>query len=194
MSEFTLNAQDRGDLGKGASRRLRREAGLVPAIIYGGKNKPQSISIPQNELVKAAEAEAFYSSIITLNVEGKEQQVILKDLQRHPAKPVILHADFQRALKSTVLKVIVPLHFVNEDKSAAIKLGGKPSHIVNQVQVACKADDLPEYLEVDMQSVEVGQIVHLSDVKLPKGVSIPALALGADYNQPVATVARKRGS
>ncbi|WP_207062325.1 50S ribosomal protein L25/general stress protein Ctc [Motiliproteus sp. SC1-56] len=193
MSDFTVNAQARDDLGKGASRRLRREASLVPAIVFGGKQKkPQAISIPHKDLSKALESEAFFSSILNLSIDGKEERVILKDLQRHPAKPVILHADFQRVTKSNPIKITVPLHFVNEGKSEAIKLGGKASHILNQVEIKCLPDNLPEYLEVDMQHVKVDEIVHLSDVKCPNGVTIPALALGADHDQPVATVARKR--
>ncbi|RDE18137.1 50S ribosomal protein L25/general stress protein Ctc [Motiliproteus coralliicola] len=194
MSEFTLNAQARNDLGKGASRRLRREAGLIPAVIYGGKEEPQSITLEHKAIIKAAESESFFSSLLTLSVDGAEQKVILKDLQRHPAKQLVLHADFQRAVNGETFTITVPLHFINEDKCSAIKLGGKASHIVNQVEIACTPETLPEFLSVDMQNVEVGQIVHLSDVQLPEGVEIPSLKLGADHNQPVATIARKRGS
>ena len=193
MSEFVLNAEARADLGKGASRRLRREAGLIPAVIYGGNAEPKSITLEHKEIIKAASNEAFFSSILTLNVDGAEEKVILKDLQRHPAKQLVLHADFQRAVSGEKLTLTVPVHFVNEDKCEAIKLGGKASHIVNQVEICTTPEALPEYLTIDMQNVEVGQIVHLSDVALPEGVEIPALKLGADYNQPVASIARKRG-
>lgn len=193
MSTFVINAEVRNDLGKGASRRLRREAGLIPAIVYGGKNKPVSLSIAHKDIIKATQSEAFFSSVITLNVDGKEQKVILKDLQRHPAKQQILHADFQRALKGTKLHVTIPLHFINEELSAAIKLGGKATHTISQVDISCDAAHLPEFIEVDMQNVKAGHIIHLSELVLPKGVEIPALQLGSDHDQPVATIAEKRG-
>ncbi|MEH6649722.1 MAG: 50S ribosomal protein L25/general stress protein Ctc [Motiliproteus sp.] len=193
MSTFTINATVRNDLGKGASRRLRRLEGTIPAIVYGGKNKPVSLSIAHKDIIKATQSEAFFSSIITLNVEGKEQKVILKDLQRHPAKQQILHADFQRALKGTLLTVIVPLHFINEEKSEAIKLGGKATHTISQIEINCDAAHLPEFIEVDMENVAIGHIIHLSELVLPSGVEIPVLKLGADHDQPVATIAAKRG-
>jgi large subunit ribosomal protein L25 len=193
MSAFTINATVRNDLGKGASRRLRRLEDTIPAVVYGGKNKPVSLSIAHKDIIKAVQSEAFFSSVITLNVEGKEQKVVIKDLQRHPAKNLILHADFQRALKGTKLTVIVPLHFTNEDLSDAIKMGGKPTHTINQVEINCDAAHLPEFIEVDMQNVEAGHIIHLSELVLPEGVVIPALQLGADHDQPVATIAAKRG-
>ena len=193
MSAFTINATVRNDLGKGASRRLRRLESTIPAIVYGGKNKPVSLSIAHKDIIKATESEAFFSSVITLNVDGKEQKVILKDLQRHPAKHLILHADFQRALKGTKLTLTIPLHFTNEDKSEAIRLGGKPTHTISQVEVSCDAASLPEFIEVDMQNVEAGHIIHLSELVLPKGVEIPVLALGADHDQPVATITQKHG-
>ncbi|WP_210397113.1 50S ribosomal protein L25/general stress protein Ctc [Motiliproteus sediminis] len=192
MSAFVVNAQTRSDLGKGASRRLRREAGQLPAILFGGKSEPQALSLVQKDLIKHLESEAFFSSILTLNVDGTETKAILKDLQRHPAKPVILHADFQRVEDDQPIKITVPLHFVNEGKSEALKMGGKATHIVNQVEIKCLPAALPEYLEVDMLNVKVGDIIHLTDVKCPEGVVIPALALGEDYNQPVATVTAKR--
>jgi large subunit ribosomal protein L25 len=151
------------------------------------------LSIAHKDIIKATDSEAFFSSVISLDVDGKEQKVILKALQRHPAKHLILHADFQRALKGSTLTVTVPLHFINEDKSEAVKLGGKPTHTINQIEIECDAAHLPEFIEVDMQNIEVGHIIHLSELTLPKGVVIPALALGADHDQPVATIARKRG-
>jgi large subunit ribosomal protein L25 len=193
MSEFTIHAEARDDLGKGASRRLRRLTGKVPAIVFGGKQKnPQALSVPHKDLLKHLESEAFFSSILTLNVDGKEERVILKDLQRHPSKPVVLHADFQRVIKSSPIKITVPLHFTNEGKSEAIRLGGKASHILNQVEIKCLPDNLPEYIEVNMQNIQQDQMLHLSDLVCPEGVTIPALALGADHDQPVATVIRKR--
>jgi large subunit ribosomal protein L25 len=197
MVDFVLNAEVREDQGKGASRRLRREAGKVPAIVYGGaKNrKPQAITLAANELDKALQNEAFFSHVLTLNIGEKEEQVILQDLQRHPAKPVIYHADFQRVTKSTVITKIVPLHFINEESSVGVKQqGGKVSHNVSNVQVKCKLTDLPEFIEVDMADVEAGSTLHLSDIKLPKGVTLVQLALGADHDLAIASIAAKKAS
>ncbi len=195
MSEdFVLNAVARNDLGKGASRRLRRLADQVPAIIYGGKQAPANISVSHNELVKHLENEAFFSHIISLNVDGKAQDVILKDLQRHPSKPVILHADFQRVSKSTKLHTNVPLHFINEASSKGVKLqGGKIVHNLTQLEITCLPANLPEFIEVDLADVEVGQILHISDLKLPKGVTSVALSHGADHDLAVVTMLKPKG-
>ncbi|WP_341707484.1 50S ribosomal protein L25/general stress protein Ctc [Halopseudomonas sp.] len=188
MVDFTLNAKARTDLGKGASRRLRRNADLVPAIVYGGDKAPQNVALEARELKKALENEAFYSHVISLSVDGKKEDVLLKALQRHPAKPVIMHADFLRVVAGHEVTVNVPLHFVNEDSCAGVKKGGVISHTMTEVEVHCLPKDLPEFIEVDMAAVELDQIVHLSDLKLPKGVAITALAQGADHNLPVANV------
>ncbi|MDK2777228.1 MAG: 50S ribosomal protein L25/general stress protein Ctc [Pseudomonadota bacterium] len=194
MSEYTLSAELREDAGKGASRRLRRENG-VPAIVYGGKaggndRKPTAITLKANELNKLLEDEAFYSSIITLNVGGKDEQVILKDLQRHPAKALVWHADFLRVNKSTKIKATVPVHFTNEEACVGVKLGGgKITHQLTSLDIVCSAGDLPEFIEVDMSNVEVGTVVHLSDLKLPKGVEAQALTHGAEHDTAVVTVA-----
>jgi len=198
MSEFTLSAVIREDAGKGASRRLRRENG-VPAIIYGGKaggndRKPQAITLKANELNKALENEAFYSSIISLSVDGKEEQVVLKDLQRHPAKALVWHADFLRVSKSTKIKASVPVHFINEETCAGVKVGGgKITHMLTNLDIICSAGDLPEFIEVDMANVEVGAVVHLSDLKLPKGVEALALTHGAEHDTAVVTVVAVKG-
>lgn len=199
MSEFTLSAVVREDAGKGASRRLRRENG-VPAIVYGGKaggndRKPTSITLKANELNKALESEAFYSSLITLDIDGKSEQVILKDLQRHPAKALIWHADFQRVSKSTKIKAHVPLHFINEESCVGVKMGGgKIAHQLTSLDIVCAAGDLPEFIEVDMAAVEVGTVVHLSDLKLPKGVESLALSHGPEHDTSVVTVAAPKGA
>lgn len=195
MSEdFTINAQARGDLGKGASRRLRRLADLVPAIVYGGTVAPVSISVSHKDLVKHLENEAFYSHIITLNVDGKNESVILKDLQRHPSKPKVLHADFLRVSKSTKLNTSVPLHFLNEATSKGVKLqGGKIITTLVQLEISCLPADLPEFIEVDLADMEVGQIIHISDLKLPKGVTSVALTQGADHNLPVVSMQKPKG-
>ncbi|MBY4675689.1 50S ribosomal protein L25/general stress protein Ctc [Marinobacterium arenosum] len=195
MTDFVINAVAREDEGKGASRRLRRE-GLVPGIVFGGdkRKKPASISIPNNELVKLTEDQAFFSSILTLKLDDKEEQVIIKDLQRHPAKPVLLHADFQRVTKSNKIKITVPLQFVNFEKSAASKAAAKFAVEKNTAEVLCLADKLPEALTVDLTSAELGQILHLSDISLPEGVEIVALRRGADHDQGIGYVYAPRGS
>jgi large subunit ribosomal protein L25 len=192
--DFVLDAQSREDAGKGASRRLRREADLVPAIIYGGKKKPEMISIQHKSIIKQLENEAFYSHIITINVDGISQDVILKDLQRHPAKSQIIHADFLRVSKSKKLTTRVPLHFINEDKAKGVKLqGGKISHNMTELEINCLPADLPEFIEVDLTDIEVGQILHISDLKLPKGVEPVALSHGADHDLAVASVNKPKG-
>ncbi len=192
MSKFTINAQSRSDLGKGASRRLRREQGTLPAIIFGAGQDPQPLTLVHSDLIKQVEDERFFSSVLTVSVDGKEELAVLKDLQRHPAKNIILHADFLRIKDGDKIKMSVPLHFINENKCAAIKLGGKATHMANQVTIVCTPNNLPEFLEVDMKDVQVGQIVHLSDIKLPEGVEIAALTLGEDHDQAVANIAGKR--
>jgi large subunit ribosomal protein L25 len=194
MVDFSLNATARNDMGKGASRRLRRLAQQVPAIIYGGSADPQSISLAHKDVVHALENEGFYSHIINLNVDGNSQEVILKDMQRHPAKPVILHMDFQRVDKTHKITVKVPLHFINEETAIGVKQGGGiVSHSMTELEISCLPQDLPEYLEVDLASVELGGTVHISDVKLPKGVESVALSHGADHDLPVAAIIKPRG-
>ena len=189
MVDFSLNANTRNDLGKGASRRLRRNDALVPAIVYGGNKEPQSISIAARELNKALENEAFYSHVIKLSIDGKKQDVLLKAMQRHPAKPIIMHVDFLRVVAGHEVTVHVPLHFINEDTCVGVKKsGGVISHTMTDVEVTCLPKDLPEFIEVDMAGVDLGDIVHLSNLKLPKGVNVPALAQGADHDLPVANV------
>ena len=179
--EFTLNAEARSDLGKGASRRLRRLASQVPAVIYGGDKAPVSISLLAKEVAKLLENEAAYSHVIALTVAGAVETVVIKALQRHPAKGHVLHADFVRVVAGQKLTAHVPLHFLNQETSVGVKQqGGEVSHTISEVEVSCQPQDLPEFIEVDLAKVEVGQIVHLSDIKLPKGVELVALAHGND--------------
>ncbi|UUY10494.1 50S ribosomal protein L25/general stress protein Ctc [Pseudomonas sp. J452] len=179
--EFALNAEARSDLGKGASRRLRRIASLVPAVIYGGEKAPQSISLLAKDLAKLLENEAAFSHVLTLNVAGAAETVLIKALQRHPAKGFVLHADFVRVIAGQKLTAHVPLHFINQESSVGVKQqGGEVSHTIVEVEVSCQPQDLPEFINVDMAKVEVGQIVHLSDLTLPKGVELVALAHGND--------------
>ncbi|MEM7407476.1 MAG: 50S ribosomal protein L25/general stress protein Ctc [Pseudomonadota bacterium] len=185
MSDFELRAEAREELGKGATRRLRRE-GLVPAVMYGGTEQPVSLTLRANELRKQLENEAFYSHILTLTHGGRTHQVVLKGLQRHPATDDVIHVDLQRASADQVLHMLVPLHFLNEETSAGRRAGGVITHLVNEVDVTCKARDLPEFIEVDMGALELGELVHLSDLKVPDGVELSALAHGDD--QAVASI------
>ena len=179
--EFTLNAEARSDLGKGASRRLRRLASQVPAVIYGGDKAPVSISLLAKEVAKLLENEAAYSHVIALTVDGAVETVVIKALQRHPAKGHVLHADFVRVVAGQKLTAHVPLHFLNQETSVGVKQqGGEVSHTLVEVEVTCQPQDLPEFINVDMAKVEVGQIVHMSDLQLPKGVELVALAHGND--------------
>ena len=181
MTDFALNAEARSDLGKGASRRLRRNANLVPAVVYGGEKAPVSVSLLAKDLAKLLENEAAFSHVIALNVAGATESVLIKALQRHPAKGFVLHADFQRVVAGQKLTAHVPLHFINEATSVGVKQGGgEVSHTIAEVEVSCLPKDLPEFIEVDLAKVEVGQTVHLSDLKLPKGIELVALAHGND--------------
>ncbi len=169
--------------GKGASRRLRRD-GLVPGIVYGGDREAIALQIPHQFLSHALEDEAFYTTILELGVEdGRTQQVILRDLQRHPYKPQILHIDFLRVSESEELTIKVPLHFLNEDTSPAGKMSGVViSHQLTEIEISCLPKDLPEYLELDLAQMEVGDVRRLSDIPLPPGVEIVDLAQGEDTN------------
>jgi large subunit ribosomal protein L25 len=187
-NNFSLNAQARDLHGKGASRRLRHES-LVPAVVYGGTAAPQSISISFKDLVKVLENEAFYSHIVSLNVDGKAQSVILKALQRHPAKNFPMHADFLRVEANQAITVRVPLHYTNQESSIGVKQqGGAVSIIASEVEISTLPGNLPEFIEVDLAQVEVGTVIHLSDIKLPEGVTIPELALGASHDQAIANI------
>ena len=177
--EFALNAEVRSDLGKGASRRLRRNVAMVPAVVYGGDKAPQSISLLAKELAKLLENEAAFSHVLNLNVAGTQESVLIKALQRHPAKGYVVHADFVRVVAGQKLTAHVPLHFINEASSVGVKQqGGEISHTIVEVELARQLQYLPEFIEVDMAAVEVGQLLHLSDLKLPKGVALVALAHG----------------
>tara|TARA_B100001989_G_scaffold229125_1_gene186336 strand:+ start:353 stop:1027 length:675 start_codon:yes stop_codon:yes gene_type:complete len=192
-TNFTINAKSREDTGKGASRRLRRLTGEVPAIIYGGKKDAEKISILHKDITKALENDAVYSSIISLSIDGKAEDTIIKDIQRHPAKQIILHMDFLRVSKTTKLQTRVPLNFINEDTCVGVKLGGGLiAHTMTDIEVSCLPKDLPESIDVDMAEVDVGQIVHLSDLTLPDGVESVSLSQGADYDLTVATVNKQK--
>ena len=191
---FELTAKSRTDLGKGASRRLRRLADEIPAIIYGSGKDPVSITIPHKDILKAVSNEAFFSHIIGMSVDGKKEQVVIKDLQRHPAKPRIMHADFLRVSAKQTIYVQVPVHFLNEDKCKGVKLGGGSIiKSMTEIEVACLPKDLPEFLEVDMSNLGVGETIHISGITFPKGVISVDLAHGADSDNAIVTVQAPRG-
>lgn len=170
--QFEINAQARTLQGSGASRRLRA-AGKVPGIIYGGEAAPQAIEVDHNALLLNLKKEAFHSSILTIAIDGKKQQVLLRDTQVHAYKPLVLHVDFQRVDATHELHVKVPLHFVNEEIAPGVKLnGGLVNHVMTELDVHCLASDLPAFIEIDLSALKVGDSIHLSQVKLPKGVKL----------------------
>jgi large subunit ribosomal protein L25 len=193
--QFELTAELREDKGKGASRRLRRLADQIPAIIYGGDKDPQPLTMIRKDLEKALENEAVFSQVLTINVGSEPQKAILKDLQRHPSKDRVMHADFLRVDEKTLVKVNVPIHFLNEEACIGVKLqGGIIQHQANDIEVQCLPGDIPEYIEVDMLNVETGDIIHLSDITLPEGVTSMALALGEDHDLAIASVIAPKGA
>ncbi|MDX1464502.1 MAG: 50S ribosomal protein L25/general stress protein Ctc [Halomonas sp.] len=193
MSDYTLNASVRNDLGKGASRRLRRANAQVPAIIYGGEQAPQPIAVDKTSFYKALEDEAFFSSVINLSVDGQAQQVVVRDLQRHPFKPLVTHADFLRVDATHELTLNVPLHVVGEDACAAIKdQDGELHQLASEVEISCLPKDLPEYLEVDISTVELGSTLHLSDLTVPAGVTLVALTHGEDHDNAILSITKAK--
>ena len=182
-------AQSRKDEGKGASRRLRRTA-FVPAVVYGAGQAPQSIQIEHNTILLAAKHEWFFSSVLDLNVDGKVQKVLVRDWQKHPFKLQMLHMDFQRINENEAIRVNVPIHFLNQEKSPAGKTAGVViSHNMTEVEISCLPKDLPEFIDLDLTDLKPGDIVHLSELKLPANVEIVALHLGADHDVAVVTAA-----
>jgi large subunit ribosomal protein L25 len=191
MSEHKISATGREAAGKGASRRLRRAAS-IPAVLYGGNAAPQSIQLEHEKTWLASQNEWFYSSILDMELDGKVQKVLLRDIQRHPYKQIIMHLDFQRVDENQALRAKVPLHFLNQEKSPAGKTAGVViTHELNEVEVSCLPKDLPEFVEIDLSALAVGGIVHLSELKLPKGVELPVLKLGKEHD--VAVVIAKHG-
>lgn len=179
MAIFKVNAELREDLGKGASRRLRH-ANRIPGIIYGAGRDPRAVSVEHHKILKFIDDEAFFTSILELSADGgKRQKVVLRDMQRHPSKPIIMHMDFQRISDNEELHMNIPLHFLNEDDSPAAKTAGIIiAHQITEVEVACLPANLPEYIEIDIAEFKEGDIVRLSDINLPKGVSLTAFSHG----------------
>jgi large subunit ribosomal protein L25 len=188
---FELTAESRTDTGKGASRRLRH-AGKIPAIIYGSGKDPQALTLSHNEVLRNLEHEAFYSHILSIKIDGSETRAILRDLQRHPAKPVILHMDLQRISETEKLKTHAPLHFIGEDVTPGVKEGGLVSHDLTEVSIECLPKDLPEFIEVDVSALDIGDSIHLSGLTVPEGVTLIELARGEGHDQSVVSVHVKR--
>ena len=187
--QIVLRAEFREDLGKGASRRLRRLSDKVPGILYGGGIDPVPLSLVARDLSKAMQEEAFFSQILALSVGDKTQACVLRDLQRHPATDNVQHIDFLRIREDMPVQIHVPLHYINEDNCVGVKLGGgRIAHNLIELEVSCLPKDLPEFIEVDVEALDVGDSIHLSDVELPEGVTIVALALGEDHDIPVVSV------
>ena len=187
-----LNAELRTDTGKGASRRLRH-ANKAPAILYGAGKDPENLTLEQKDVQYELQHEAFFTQVLELNIGGKKQDVLLRDLQHHPYKQDILHMDFQRVEAKKEMHVNVPLHFINEDIAPGVKTeGGAISHLMTEVEVVCLPKDIPEFIEVDISELHMGEIVHLSDLKMPAGVEVFALKQGEEHDTAVASIhARK---
>jgi len=190
---FKLDATSRSDLGKGASRRLRR-ANAVPAVVYGGTADAQSITLAHNEMEKNLDHEAFYSHILDLAIDGgKPQQVIMRDVQRHPFKRQILHIDFLRVQADQEIQVQVPLHFLNEEECVGVKRdGGAIGHVMTELLISCLPKHLPEYIEVDLVNLSLGEALHISDIQFPEGVVSVDLSHGDEHDLPVANVHHTR--
>ena len=193
MSEqVNLNAESREVEGKSSSRQLRR-AGSVPAVIYGGKEEPLRISILEKDIAKASEIPGFATQILSISISGKEQNVIVKEIQRHPATQRVLHADLMRVDPDTKISISVPVRFINEESCVGVKMhGGAISRLINDIDITCLASNLPEYIEVDVEALDIGDSIFLSALNLPEGVEIPSLALGEDRDQAVVSVAEAK--
>ncbi len=187
--DFDLIADFREDQGKGASRRLRHE-GKVPAIIYGAGRPPRSITFDHNKVMQQLENESFYSSILNVKVGEKSQAAILKDVQRHPAKRLIMHIDLQRIVEDQAIKMNVPIHYLGEEDAVGVRDGGGTvTKMVNDVEVTCLPKDLPEYLELDISHLGLDEMMYITDVKLPEGVEIVGLAQAEEEQaQPIVSI------
>lgn len=192
MDEFTLVAESRGDMGKGASRRLRKSE-MVPAIVYGAKKAALSIQLKHSDVLKSSSQESFYSQILDLSIDGKVERVVLKDMQRHPYKPFVMHMDFQRVDESAALTIRIPVHFLNEEDCIGVKQeGGVIARLMTEIEITCLPKDLPESIEVDVAKLSVGDAVHLADLVLPDGVEITSITSGGDGAAAIVQVAMPR--
>ena len=192
--QCVLEAESRVGSGKSAVRRLRREGEKVPGVVYGGGGEPVLVAVELRFLTKAMEQQAFFSQIIQLQIDGESEQAILRDLQRHPANEKVLHLDFMRVRADTPIQISVPLRFLNEDKCIGVReSGGNISHNLIEVEITCLPAALPASLDIDVENLDLGQALHLSDLELPEGVSIVALSVGEEHDTPVVSVQAPRG-
>ncbi len=192
MSDFlTVEAASRSDMGKGASRRLRRE-NKIPGILYGAGKDAVNLELVHSEMLKHLAHEEFFSSILTLNLDGKSERVILRDLQRHPFRPEVLHMDFQRVDENRPLTIHVPIHFANQAKSPGAKAGGGFRHVMIDIEVKCLPKDIPEHITVDLGAMEVGDTLMLSDIELPENVSSVVLSRGMSHNAAVVVCTKSK--
>ena len=193
METFVLQAEQRNAVGRAENKRLRRE-GYLPAVVYGGHGESVNIKIEHNAMLRNLEKSGFYSNILDLSLDGKSQKVYLKDLNRHPSKKIILHADFQRVEETVELNIRVPLLLVNEDLCEGVKQdGGTVSRLMTEVEVTCLPKDLPQAIEVDIESLKIGEAIHFSDLSLPNGVKLTALLRGGDESTSVVQVLSPKG-
>ncbi|EDY86816.1 ribosomal protein L25, Ctc-form [gamma proteobacterium HTCC5015] len=186
---FVIKAQVREDLGKGASRRLRR-ADKLPAVLYGSGD-PVSLTLSHAEMILMVENEAFFSHILELDIDGNKENAIVRDMQRHPFKNLLTHIDFQRVVAGQEITVSVPVHFINEETSKGVKLeGGEVHHLMTEIEVVCMPRHLPEYIEVDIAELGLGETLHLSDLKMPEGVKSVALSHGEEHDDGVVSITK----
>jgi large subunit ribosomal protein L25 len=189
---FELDAAPRELLGKGASRRLRLTSDNIPGILYGGGENPLPISVKKNQVKKALENKAFYSHILTLRLNNQEQKVVLKDLQRHPHKPYIQHMDFLRIRADQLITMHIPIRYLGEQDAPGLKAGGLLSKSLVEIEVRCLPKDLPEFIEINLGEMQLDDVIHLSNINLPKEVEIIALTHGAEHDLPVASIHKPR--
>jgi large subunit ribosomal protein L25 len=187
-TSFEIQAESRADKGKGASRRLRRK-GLVPAILYGAEQPSVSIAVSHQQLQEKLKNKGFYSHVLTVNLNGESVSAVMRDLQRHPSEQRILHLDLLRVSADQEIRMQVPLRFIGEAQSPGVKQqGGIFSHQLSEVEIECLPRNLPEFIEVNVSEMKLNDVLHLSDLKLPGGVELPALRHGADHDLPVVTL------
>tara|TARA_B100001123_G_scaffold255256_1_gene284703 strand:+ start:150 stop:878 length:729 start_codon:yes stop_codon:yes gene_type:complete len=193
MSEqVSLAASERQSEGKSANRNLRR-SGYIPGVLYGGKEEPKKISIMEKDIVKATEIAGFATQILQIHIEGKDVDVVVKEIQRHPATSKVLHADFMRVDPDSKITLVVPIRTLNDESCIGVKVsGGQVNHLINDIEISCLASNLPEYLEIDVQEMDVGDTVSLSEIKLPEGVEITILQQDEDRDQAVVSVTETR--
>ena len=193
MSEqVSLAASERQSEGKSANRNLRR-SGYIPGVLYGGKDEPKKISIMEKDIVKATEIAGFATQILQISMDGKDVDVVVKEIQRHPATSRVLHADFMRVDPDSKITLVVPIRTLNDESCIGVKVsGGQVNHLINDIEISCLASNLPEQLEIDVQEMDIGDTVSLSEIKLPEGVEITILQQDEERDQAVVSVTETR--